>query len=710
MKLTGKIITAAVVAALVALPTVALAADITVSATKDGAAATAIQSGDTIRVTSASPIDVSGSISQILSSVWSRESLQLSDPTSIVLPEGWSLEYTTDSENWTAEVPADLKTVTGIRAVGDVSSNGKNMFETKATSQVVVTQSNFQGASGGDGFSVTFGGDRVYNIFHHDTLMRVDCHVKSTGASCYGGVTTFNGYQTGRYSEGYWDAVRQVLWVQAYQTATAKSGMACVDYSDQAHPKLCTTAFVPLETSRGKFDMETSTRIANKVYVINQKTWNLLCFDIAAGAACPNNGFSLPNSGAAANDYYWGRVSSAGDGKVYWATWNKMGCYDPATNALCGTELTISNTDHQFPMFPVRNAAGELQGMCLYSSKQCINSSGALVDVLPAALSTWMSANPIPEWNTNDAGIWAEQNNKIYLPDATNPLQADSAGDNVYCFDYKTGAACAGFSGASVGGQIYAIVTDPSIPNCLWTNGNKGQITTFNGKTGLAGCSLDYPIVEMPYSAIAPRMACNEDGRVLKWESAKFNLPAGLTPAQLNVTILDSNGSPIDGWTDIHPDSKGVLNMKTLTVDQTGTKPTIQVNAGTVEESLLSQLTANVKYEAEDAQLCFDLSVLPTCPDFTPAAGDVSVPDGLIQAAALTTNSAGKTVAGGEAETTLTGTNPDTVCAASIAKVAIPNLEPDVSLADTGGDTGVIAVLALMMLVAGTVLVTRTNR
>lgn len=486
--------------------------------------------------------------------------------------------------------------------------------------------------------------------------------------------------------------------------------MVCVDYSDKANPALCATEFVPLESSRGKFDMETSTRIGDKVYVINQKTWNLLCFNIKNAAACPDNGFSLPNNGAAANDYYWGRVSSAGDGKVYWTTWNKMGCYDPATNALCAPAIAISNDTEQFPLFPVRNAAGVLQGMCLFASKQCLNSSGAIVDVLPAELSTWMTAHPIPDWNNSDAGIWAEQNNRIYLP--VGPTDGITAGakDAVYCFDYKTGAACAGFSGVGVGAEIYAIVADPSIPNCMWTNGNKGKITTFNGTTGLAGCSLDYPVVEMPYTALAPRMACNENGRVLTWEKITFNLPEGLTAAQLKVTVLNSDGAPISGWTDVKPNAQGVLDMKSLTVETTGTQPTIQVNAGVVDEALLTQLTANVKFEAEDPQLCFKLSVAPSCPDLTPAPGDLSVPDGLIQAAAISTSADGTTISASDENSSLTGTNTDTVCAASIAKMLLPELAPE-TLADTGGNSGVItmAVLALMMLIGGSVLINRAS-
>jgi hypothetical protein len=317
-----------------------------------------------------------------------------------------------------------------------------------------------------------------------------------------------------------------------------------------------------------------------------------------------------------------------------------------------------------------------------------------------------MDTHAIPEWNTNDAGLWAEQNNKLYLP--VGP--SDSAADDAYCFDFKTDAACAGFSGVGVGAEIYTFVADPSIPNCMWTNGNEGQITTFNGITGLPGCSLDYPVVEMPYSALVPRLACNESGRVLKWDTIAFDIPAGLTASQLKVTILDSDGTPIEGWKDVKPNANGLLDMKSLSIKTTGTKPTVQVNAGVVAESLLTKLTAVVKFLAEEPELCFELSVLPTCPDLTPAPGDLTVPDGLIQATAISKNASGKTISAGEANESLTGENTDAVCAASIQKMLLPSVEPD-GLANTGGDSGVITlvILALMMLAGGSVLVNRAN-
>lgn len=136
MNLKGKFLSAGIAIALVAMPTIAMAAGTSLTVQKDGANITSIQSGDTIDVTSSGSIDAAGSINKILASVWSKESLQLTDPASIVLPEGWTLEYTTDSENWSPEVPADLTTVTGVRAVGDVSSNGKTLSRQKRTARL----------------------------------------------------------------------------------------------------------------------------------------------------------------------------------------------------------------------------------------------------------------------------------------------------------------------------------------------------------------------------------------------------------------------------------------------------------------------------------------------------------------------------------------------------------------------------------------------
>lgn len=707
MKQIIKVLAATLAISIAAMPAVATA-DATVDVTKAGAPTTEIASGETIRVSTGAPITNSGAISQTLAAMWSKESLQLEDPASIVLPEGWTLEYTTDGGNWSNAAPADLTTVIGIRAVGDVNSNGKNNFQTKAASQVVVTQENFQGSSGGDGYSLTFGADRVYNIFHHDTMLRIDCHVKATGASCYGGATQFAGYTTGNASEAFWDSADSHLWALTRQSTTGQGGFTCVDYSDKTNPQLCDTEFVALGAVTTAQYLGISARIGSKVYVVNATDWKLLCLDMSTNAPCVNNGFQLDGNPTNRPDMY-GRVATAGDGKIYYSTSTELGCYNPATNSLCGEPIAVGPSG-QYPMFPVRNSDGDLLGMCYFPTAQCLDGSGDLVNVLPVALSIWMNNNPLPQWNTFNAGNWAEQNNKIYLNDG--PFI--TASPDIYCFDYTTGAACADFSGRNVGQEIYVVVADPSIPNCLWTNGNQGQITTFNGKTGLPGCSLDYPVVEMPYTAVAPRLACNEAGRVLTWESIVFDSPAGIDPTDLKVTMLDSDGAPIAGWVDVVPDASGRLDMGSLTVETTGTKPTIQVNAGTVDEALLAELTAVVKFEAESPELCFDLVAKASCPDFIPAPGDQSVPDGLIQTAAISLSDEGKALAATETDTVLTGTNTNDVCSPTLTKLSLPVIREaeEEDLADTGADSGLFlfAVFGVLMALGGTFLIRFSSR
>ena len=709
MSKVKKIFAAALAIAIVGLPTAAFAADTTITVTKNGTAATAIQSGDVINVVNTTPIDVSGQLSQSLTAVWSKESLHLTDPSSIVAPEGWALQYQTGDTTWGSTAPGDLSTVQGIRAVGDLTSTGGNTFVTVADSRVVVTTQNFQGSSGGDGYDLTFGGDYVFNIFHHDGALRIDCHVKATGDACFGGVSTFQGYQTGNASQSYWDGTKRQLWAVVTNASDGQSGFACVDYSGSS-PVLCETPFVALGLVYDNQALSTSTKIGTKVYVVNEFSWTLLCFDIATAAACPNNGFQLPSTGPSWNYTMHGRASSAGDNKVYWTTLGKMGCYNPATNALCSDAIDVDVNARQYPLFPVRNAAGALLGMCLFDTKQCINGSGALVDVIPTALSTWMSDNPLPDWNTYNAGQWGEQNNRIYLNDGPS----GSATTDVFCFNYTTGAACAGFAGTNVGNEIYAILPDPSVPNCLWTNGNSGQINTFNGKTGLLGCAQEVPLIEMPYSAIAPRLTCDDSNRLLNWGSIDFNIPEGISASQLKVTILDTNGNPITGWVDVTPNASGVINMQSLSVAVSGTKPSLQVTAGEIDQALLARLTASVRFESGSPQLCFDLTASANCPDLTLQPGDLSVPDGLIQVSAVSTTSNGQAVAAGEAEVELTGTNTSTVCTASVARETLPDVPDPIEpvLPETGGGTGIyaLAIMALFMTASGTWLVVRGRK
>ena len=45
--------------------------------------------------------------------------------------------------------------------------------------------SNFQGSAGGDGWGVALSSTQVFNVFHHDTQLRVACHNQTDASNCW---------------------------------------------------------------------------------------------------------------------------------------------------------------------------------------------------------------------------------------------------------------------------------------------------------------------------------------------------------------------------------------------------------------------------------------------------------------------------------------------------------------------------------------------
>jgi hypothetical protein len=666
----------------------------TLSLDLNGSNVTAIAAGNEIAVKSSAAIPGLGESSHAVGLSWSKESLQLLNTSSIVQPEGWELQYTTDGVTWSTTAPGDLSTVVAVRSVGDLNAKGVNTFQTTAVSTLIETQSNFQGSSGGDGYDLTFTNDRVFNVFHHNaSQIQLDCHLKATGASCYGAVKNFPGYATSNTSSSFWHAATSKLYVMSKRTSDATFGFACIDFANMANPVLCSTPFYSLDDgSASTNSLHGATRSGDIVYLLDSSDYNLLCLNLATATACADNQTTLPTGSAIASTV--GRISSSGT-KIWYNTYDRFGCWDTATDANCGGNVpqTIA-VANQHPPFPVRNSSGTLLGFCTYRTATCVDATNTLF-TMPAGLSAFVTGTTLPVWNYDGAGQWAEADNRLYL----NKGPSASATSDVYCHDFDTDAACAGFAGTGVGTRIYAILKDPSIANCMWTNGDAGQITTFDGTTGTPGCTSSVPTVEMPYSAVVPRMSCQENGRVVRWDRITFHAPSGIPVADLRVTMKDTNGDPITGWTNRSLTSEGVLDMTGLTVDQTGTRPTIKVEAGSVSGTLLDDLTADVKFKADAPELCLTLKVQANCPNFTPAQGDLSVPDGMIQATAVTTPTVGSPY-GNDTQVTIPGTNTGTVCEPTINLLSTPNSD-ETTLANTGSDSGSMAFIAMALLSLG---------
>jgi len=642
--------------------------------------ATAIAAGDTLDVTDTAPIPGVGVTDAEISSLWSSQSLQLKPSSSVTYPEGWALEYTTDGTNWSTTAPSPLSRAVGVRTKGNLESTGPNAFKTHPSSNLLQSQRAITGATGGDGYDVTFAQDRVYNQFHHNLSVNVQCHLQSNGNSCTG--IDISGYQTPNGASSFYDPASKKLYAVAMQSISRSFGFVCIDLTAIDSPTQCSTPFVRLYTGPNtgsaqadgyrEFIGNSSEDASGHVWTFNGANYSLMCLDLSSGAACASdNGKLLPNTGklaigtvapqGLANS---GRVSAI-DGKVYYVTDSKFGCYDPASHALCTVGGVTVATADQYPPFPIRNSAGTVLGACLYVTSLCINSSEAAI-AMPANLQAFISSHTIPAWNTYNAGQWAELGNKLYL----NKGPSGTATSDVYCYDFSTAASCSGFNGANVGTQIYAIAVDPNVSNCLWTNGNAGLITTFNATTGLVGCTVGSPVAQMPYSAVTPRMSCSETGRVTRWASIHFTMPSGITRTTLRVTVLDAtSGTPtaISGFTDVTVDTNDTLDLTGLnSAGSTAVKrATIQITAGAVSGALLQSVTADVAYEAESPQLCLTLLAKANCAGFTPASGDLSVPDGLIRVASIMTPTTGAAITESH-DQTVTGTNAGNLCAASL--------------------------------------------
>jgi len=675
------------------------ATTLTVVTSGTSTAATSIAAGDNLDVTNDAPIPGVGVSNAEISSLWSKQSLQVKPASSLTYPEGWSLEYTTDGTNWSSTPPNPISLAVGVRTKGSVESTGPNAFKTHPSSSLIQSQRSFTGGTGGDGYDLTFAGDRVFNQFHHDANLEVQCHIQATGSVCNG--ITVAGYQTPNGASSFYNPVTKKMYAVVMETTSHDFGFMCIDLTTIATPALCganaAASFVNLYNGNGVADSyreyigsSSFDAAHNKVWTFNGANDSLMCLNLTTGLSCgtPDNGQLLPNTGkvmiggtppnGVANS---GRVSAI-DGFVYYVTDSKFGCYNPATHALCSSTGVTVAVANQYPPFPIRDASGTVTGACLYVTKICLSNTEAVVS-MPANLLTFINAHTIPAWNTFNAGQWAELNNRIYL----NKGPDIDASNDVYCFDFTTAADCVGFSGANVGTQIYAITTDPNVPDCLWTNGNAGQITTFNGTTGLAGCAVGSPVARMPYSAVTPRMSCSEAGRVTQWTAIHFGVPTGITVGSggnLRVTLYDLTSgteTAISGFTNIPVDSSGNIDLTPLnTAGGTAVKrATIELTAGAVSGALLSSVTADVQYQADAPQLCLTLLAKATCANFVPANGDTSVPDGIIQVASVMTPTSGSPITESHTQT-LTGTNAGTLCAAALPSppVQTPPVTPHV--------------------------------
>jgi hypothetical protein len=705
--------------ALVALPAAAhaVASNLTtVAVTIDDATPTSMAQDDVVDVVTHGPIAQFGSAQHILYTSWSTQSLQLqasgaynaaNNPNGLTYPEGWVLEYSTDGTNWSTSAPGDLTTVIAVRAKGDVSTKGRGVFETTTEAEPITTGTDFASSGGGDGYNVAFGNGILLNMYHHDTASAKIICKKLDGTDCATPLRTKTGYQTNHASSLYFDKSNNRVYGFVYRSSDGHYGVLCQDYSDVAAVVDCPTVFTDLSNgflnANGYQGFGSSSQDGDVLWSIDGYNAKLMCFDMdtTGGDECDggNNGFDVGTGGFWGSGFYHGRVTAAA-GKVFFTIDDVMGCFDPDTQALCGSSTPIdigSNAQSnvsRHPPVPVNNTSGNFFAACDINSKLCIDAAGATVTIPPALNTYWTANVPNGYIAGQNAQQWATTNNKFYYGGVQT---ADFWSKDLLCYDFQTEAACAGFNGAGRGiTDFYTANVDPDNPGCVWVNQHSGRIIPLNAQTGEIGCSSGEAVVELPYSGVVPRMGCDSDGRVISWEDIQLNLN-GLSPNDVAISIYDDNGAAVSSWQDLDVDSTGYLDISGLTVAESSTTPSIQIvglNGATIEE--LQAITGTVTFEAGEPEMCFGLRAVTNCPDDAinnPAVPDV--PPGIIEGSSITFPKNGSREVGSKQRITVAGTNSGNLCAASAWSAFVP------TLAATGFDAGSVALGGFAVLGVG---------
>jgi CshA-type fibril repeat protein len=608
----------------------------TVTVTGAGAPAS-VAAGDTVTVTQSAPITLAGQTEQKLEATWDPAQATL-PAGGITRPDGWSLEYTTDGSSWTSAAPSDLRTVAGVRSAGSVESNGLSGGLQVSTATGAGTLqpggSSFSGSSGGDGWDVFFTRTQVLNVWHHNSSRyNLDCHVRSTGASCATPVYGINGFQTPNGSSG--TSVGDKVYSAVGQTASSSIGVLCTDTSTIPFTSCGFTSLVP--GSADYNNIGTQSRLGDRLFVpvATATGGRLACFDMAAGAACPAQPYVFTGFSSAPTVPAF---SFAEDGRVF-VTANKIWCFD-ATGAVCAGSWPVgSYSGYVHRAVPRHDSVGALTGVCMIlPAGNCFDLLGAAT-TMPAALQSLLAAKPVGDFAQIGYGQYDGSSTRQYW------FSGAVGGPTVpVCWDWAAGAACAGFqTTTSIQSLRYAIVVDPLNDTCLWSNGDNGAIAPFSAITGSPGCAASDPAVVIPYTTAVPRLSCAEVGRLRGWQSVTVSTPAGLSPSSLRVTVRNQAGASIPGYVDLTPDSDGVIDLSALPVATSGTQPSLKIRAVGATDSQAQAITAAVRYTSDPPQLCVQLRVAQQCPTAAAVYPTPTVPVGDLPIGGTATATAGGT-------------------------------------------------------------------
>lgn len=608
-----------------------------VSLTASGSAVVAASDGTPFTSTATAPITINGQTSQVITKMWNKDELQFVDG-SVVAPQGWSLEYTTDGTSWSNTLPGNTTLIRGVRTTGSLQSIGfSNGLQTSITSapssikQATVGSLSITG--GGDGYDVFMDEayTKIFNVWHHSSPNQIDCHSLFTGVRCSGyPITMPNSLGTNDRSTGI--VVGSKVWVAAGYGSNPGGGFACFLVAGG----LCSTSFISLTTNvntAAHSNVANMERIGQYLFTQNFKDGKVLCLDTVIEAACtqmPVGGFDLGTSASQSypsNMLVIGTRLYSNDGR------GSVGCLDTTTWTRCTGWTTPWTTTRFFNIFALPNSSGQIVAICAFNtdSAGCVDSTKTAYTV-PASLNSSRAALPLSNVAASNALGGYETpprtvGTRLYWVNMV--WNSSQSGGIITCWDASLNSGAGGtcsFSGqSSISDEAYSLTIDPQNADCLWTNDDNGNIESFDAITGNAGCPVPTDaVVQIPYSVAVPRYSCTEAGRIRQWDSITLSA-TGPTLSSMKVTIR-RNGMTIPGWSNVSAAANGQVNLSSLSVSASGTQPTFEITSPGLTVQQAQTITGDVKYLSDAPQLCLNLLPLATCPTGAGLAQSSTVP------------------------------------------------------------------------------------
>jgi hypothetical protein len=464
------------------------------------------------------------------------------------------------------------------------AAKGSTTYSATATIPVPLP-SLFAGSAGGDGWAVAASATEVFNVFHHQPTLQVNCHLKSNAQPCWAGPETIKDPQNHEFATSdapglYLDPTTGDMYVFAVRTTDSTAGVVCINTTlgvdADGSERYC--GFTPLSAvGDAPLDLTATAGVSDPVqvgsdwYAFNEVAGEptgtedtLLCFDLATDTACDDQPYALDLDGDQLTPFdFAAEIGVTGSDvvvQVVGSTDNELACYNTSAGGSCLGAWPVEVSSIAGAPFALENTAGTDTGICLpVAGEPCYSSIGTTVATPPGldSIGTTSQFDGPPYF----------LGTRVYVPnDPTN---------SVDCYNFATSSTCANFPKVFQNlDALYTVNPDPYRPDCLWVNSDHGadQIQNFDAYTG--GACPSGPVAVDTSSILAPYKKCLPT----QYSSLQVLSPARKAYQSATVQVDNSSGTPLTGIPVQTVDGTGSVDLSPLDIVVQSTTPEFEID------------------------------------------------------------------------------------------------------------------------------------